>query len=174
MHETNTKQPTVRPTSGSNLAEAPNASGRRYELSAFRSRLFLKRFLRARRIMMSAKRTLTVIFIGLVVLAAGSVQTLAVQQADAAQATQPAQQTPDELQQLVAPFALYPDALVAQILAASTYPTQIVEAERWLHEHSKLKGEDLAKEADKQSWDPSVKALTQFPSVLARMNESLS
>ncbi len=174
MHENNKKQPTVRPTSRSNLAQAPKASGRRGELSAFRSGLFLRRFLRARRIMMSAKRTLTVMFIGFVVLAAGSVQTLAVQQADARQTTQPAQQTAAELQQLVAPFALYPDALVAQILAASTYPTQIVEAERWLQKHSNLQGEELATEVDKESWDPSVKALTQFPTVLTRMNDSLS
>jgi len=53
--------------------------------------------------------------------------------------TPPAQQSPQELQQLVAPIALYPDALVAQILAASTYPTQIVEADRWLQSHSDLK-----------------------------------
>src|SRR5437773_6217775 len=55
------------------------------------------------------------------------------------------QQSPKELQQLVAPIALYPDALVAQILAASTYPTEIVEADRWMQSHSKLKGEELAK-----------------------------
>jgi Protein of unknown function (DUF3300) len=60
----------------------------------------------------------------------------------------PAQQSPQELQQLVAPIALYPDALVAQILAASTYPTEIVEADRWMQSHSSLKGEDLAKEVD--------------------------
>jgi hypothetical protein len=79
-----------------------------------------------------------------------------------------------ELQQLVAPIALYPDSLVAQILAASTYPTEIVEADRWMQNHSNLKGEELAKEVDKQSWDPSVKALTQFPSVLENMDKNLS
>ena len=83
-------------------------------------------------------------------------------------------QSPQELQQLVAPIALYPDALVAQILAASTYPTQIVEAERWMERNSKLKGKDLAKEVNKQDWDPSVKAMTQFPSVLDNMNQNLS
>src|SRR6266566_759194 len=83
-------------------------------------------------------------------------------------------QTPQELQQLVAPIALYPDALVAQILAASTYPTQIVEAQRWMQSHSNLKGEELAKEVDKQNWDPSVKAMTQFPSVLENMDKNLS
>ena len=79
-----------------------------------------------------------------------------------------------ELQQLVAPMALYPDALVAQILAASTYPTEIVEADRWMQRHANLKGEELAKEVDKQDWDPSVKALTQFPSVLENMDKNLS
>src|ERR1700693_2572211 len=88
--------------------------------------------------------------------------------------TPPVQQTPQELQQLVAPFALYPDALVAQILAAPTYPAEIVEADRWMQSHSELKGEKLAAEVDKQSWDPSVKALTQFPSVLENMDKNLS
>jgi hypothetical protein len=83
-------------------------------------------------------------------------------------------QSPKELQQLVAPIALYPDALVAQVLAASTYPTEIVEADRWMQSHSDLKGEKLGKEVDKQSWDPSVKALTQFPSVLENMDKNLS
>jgi uncharacterized membrane protein YgcG len=84
------------------------------------------------------------------------------------------QQSPQELQQLVAPIALYPDALVAQVLAASTYPTEVVEAERWMQSHSNLKGEELAAEVDKQPWDPSVKALTQFPSVLENMDKNLS
>src|SRR3984893_42578 len=82
--------------------------------------------------------------------------------------------SPQELQQLVAPIALYPDALVAQILAASTYPAEIVEADRWVQSHSNLKGEELAQEVDKQPWDPSVKALTQFPSVLGNMDKNLS
>jgi Protein of unknown function (DUF3300) len=87
---------------------------------------------------------------------------------------QPAQLSPEHLQQLVAPIALYPDELVAQVLAASTYPTEIVEANRWLQQNSSLKGAQLASEVDKQSWDPSVKALTQFPSVLANMDKNLS
>ncbi len=86
----------------------------------------------------------------------------------------PVQNSPQELQQLVAPIALYPDALIAQVLAASTYPTQIVEAERWMQSHSNLQGEELAKEVDKQDWDPSVKALAQFPSVLENMDKNLS
>ncbi len=87
---------------------------------------------------------------------------------------QSAPQTPDQLQQLVAPIALYPDALVAQILAASTYPAQVVEADRWLQDHPDLKGQQLGDEVDKQPWDPSVKALVQFPSVLANMDKNLS
>ena len=82
--------------------------------------------------------------------------------------------SPDELNQLVAPIALYPDALVAQILAAASYPGEIDDADQWIQQRSDLKGEELAKAADSQSWDPSVKALTQFPSVLAMMNKNLS
>ncbi len=81
---------------------------------------------------------------------------------------------PDQLEQLVAPIALYPDALVAQILAAATYPTQIVEAERFIEQNPGLSGPALASAVDQQDWDPSVKALTQFPSVLDNMNQNLS
>jgi len=87
---------------------------------------------------------------------------------------QPTQWTTDQLQQLVAPIALYPDALVAQILAASTHPVELVEANRWMQEHSALTGDALAVEVNKQSWDPSVQALTQFPSVLANADQNLT
>src|SRR2546430_11026813 len=89
-------------------------------------------------------------------------------------AVQPAQPTPAQLQQLVAPIALYPDELIGQILAAATYPEQVVEAERWMQQHGELKGQELAQEVDQQPWDPSVKALTEFPSVLANMDKNLS
>jgi hypothetical protein len=85
-----------------------------------------------------------------------------------------AQQTPEQLQQLVAPIALYPDSLVAQILAASTFPEQVVEADRWVQSHPDLKGDALAQAVDQQPWDPSVKALTAFPSVLGNMDKNLS
>src|SRR5579863_8874150 len=87
---------------------------------------------------------------------------------------QAAVQSPEQLQQLVAPIALYPDALVAQILAAATYPDQIVQAESWMQQHKDLQGQQLAAQVDTQSWDPSVKALVQFPSVLANMNQNLA
>lgn len=85
-----------------------------------------------------------------------------------------AKPTEQQLQQLVAPIALYPDSLVAQIFAASTYPAEIVEADRWLQANPDLKGEQLAQAVNQQSWDPSVKALTEFPSVLENMDKNLS
>ena len=89
-------------------------------------------------------------------------------------ATQVVNQTPEELQQMVAPIALYPDALVSQILAAATYPTEIVEADRWIQDNQNLKGKDLANAVDHQPWDPSIKAITQFPSVLANLDKNLA
>src|SRR4051812_37424533 len=90
------------------------------------------------------------------------------------QPAQAAQQSPDQLQQLVAPIALYPDGLVAQILPAATYPDEIIEAGKWMEQRKGLQGDQLAKEVDTQSWDPSVKALTQFPTVLANMKQNLA
>ncbi|MGB8784565.1 MAG: DUF3300 domain-containing protein [Terriglobales bacterium] len=79
-----------------------------------------------------------------------------------------------QLQALVAPIALYPDALVAQILAGSTFPDQIAVADYWLQQNTNLTGSALMQAVDKQSWDPSVKALTQFSSVLDNMAKNLS
>jgi hypothetical protein len=78
------------------------------------------------------------------------------------------------LEKLVAPIALYPNSLVAQILAASEFPTQIVEADRMARENPGLKGRDLAEEVDRQDWDPSVKALVEFSTVLANLDRDLS
>jgi uncharacterized protein DUF3300 len=94
--------------------------------------------------------------------------------AQAAQAPPHAQQTPEQLQRVVAPIALYPDSLVAQILAASTFPEQVVEADRWVQANPGLTGEALGQAVDKQPWDPSVKALAAFPSVLGNMDKNLS
>jgi hypothetical protein len=82
--------------------------------------------------------------------------------------------TTAELHQLVAPIALYPDSVVGQILAASQYPTQIVEAQRWLQNNSSLPATQLAQVASSQPWDPSIKSLTAFPKVLNNMNTNLS
>jgi hypothetical protein len=80
--------------------------------------------------------------------------------------------TPDQLNQLVAPIALYPDTLIAQILAAATYPIQIVDADRWRRSQSGT-SQQIASKANDQSWDPSVKALTAFPTVLAQLDKNL-
>ena len=66
---------------------------------------------------------------------------------------------PEQLDSLTAPVALYPDPLLSQVLVASTYPLEIVEAARWLKQNSNLKGKDLAEAAGKQPWDASVQAL---------------
>ncbi len=91
-----------------------------------------------------------------------------------AQAPPYAPQSAEQLQQLVAPIALYPDSLVAQILAAATFPEQVVEADRWVQANPNLKGAALGQAIDQMPWDPSVKALTAFPAVLGNMDKNLS
>jgi hypothetical protein len=103
---------------------------------------------------------------------AGTGQALRADDPAPAAAYQP--QSAARLQQSVAPLALYPDALVAQILAASTFPEQVVEADRWVQAHPELKGQALAAAVDQQGWDPSVKALTAFPNVLGNMDKNLA
>jgi hypothetical protein len=93
---------------------------------------------------------------------------------DAAAAPAPAPIPASQLDSLVAPIALYPDALVAQVLAASTYPNEVVEADQWMKDHSNLQGTALVDAVNQQQWDPSVQALTQFPSVLDNMANNLS
>src|SRR6516164_1978259 len=78
-----------------------------------------------------------------------------------------------ELDSLVAPIALYPDALLAQILMASTYPLEIVQAERWTKANKSLKGDKLEEAVANQDWDGSVKALVVTPTVLSLMNGDL-
>lgn len=84
------------------------------------------------------------------------------------------EQTPEQLQALVAPIALYPDSLVAQILTASTFPDEVAIANYWMGENKNLTGSALMQAVDKQSWDPSVKALTEFPSVLDNLSKNLT
>jgi hypothetical protein len=79
----------------------------------------------------------------------------------------------EELDQILAPIALYPDSLVAQILMASTYPLEVVQADRFAKQNASLKGEALTKALESQSWDPSVKSLVNFPQVLTMMSEKL-
>src|ERR1022692_2487197 len=81
--------------------------------------------------------------------------------------------TQQELDQMLAPIALYPDSLLSHILMASTYPLEIVEAARWVKAHSTLQGDQAVKATDQNNWEPSVKSLVAFPNVLAMMDEKL-
>jgi hypothetical protein len=80
---------------------------------------------------------------------------------------------PEELDALLAPIALYPDNLVSLVLMASTYPLEVVQADRWVKENQKLKGDALKAAVDKQAWDETVKALVAAPDVLAMMSSKL-
>jgi uncharacterized protein DUF3300/endosialidase-like protein len=80
---------------------------------------------------------------------------------------------PEQLEALVAPIALYPDALLANMLAAATYPLEVIEADRFVKDKKELKGDALKVEVDKKGWDDTVKALTATPSVLDTMADKL-
>jgi len=77
----------------------------------------------------------------------------------------------EELDQMLAPIALYPDSLLGQVLIASTYPLEVVLADRWVKQNKSLKGDALNDAVDRQNWDASVKALVPFPEVLSMMSE---
>ena len=82
--------------------------------------------------------------------------------------------SPQQLDDLVAPIALYPDPVVAQVLAACTYPMEIAEAEQWVSDHPHWKPSKLMDKAKKQNWDPSVQGLVAFPEVLARLSQDMN
>jgi hypothetical protein len=77
----------------------------------------------------------------------------------------------EQIDQLVAPVALYPDSLLSQVLMAATYPADVADAAKWSKANAKMKGDDAVKAVDSQKWDPSVKALVAFPQVLQMMGE---
>jgi hypothetical protein len=104
-------------------------------------------------------------------IAPGGVPLLKAQQLSGAE--KPKLKSADQLDSLVAPIALYPDPLLAQVLAAATYPLEIVQAHRWLKANSKLTGENLTTAAAKQPWDASVQALVAFPSALKLLDENI-
>ena len=91
--------------------------------------------------------------------------------ASAAETSKPFSQ--QELDELLAPIALYPDALLAQVLMAATYPMEVVEAARWQKANPDLKEKALEDALEKQSWDPAVKSITAVPQVLTMMDEKL-
>src|SRR3984885_4474519 len=100
---------------------------------------------------------------------------LYVTHADAAETTETQEFNAEQLDALLAPIALYPDPLLAQVLMASTFPLEMVTAGRWIEDpaHKSLSGDALAKTVEAQTWDASVKSLAPFPSVLALLNSNL-
>src|SRR5258708_14435498 len=89
--------------------------------------------------------------------------------------TAPAQPgfTQQELDQMLAPIALYPDSLLSQILMASTYPIEIVQAARWSRANPNLKGDDAVRAVEQNNWDPSVKSVVAFPQIISMMDAEL-
>jgi len=109
---------------------------------------------------------------GATLIAQDVAQGVAQESSDAA--APPAQAfSPDQLNAMVAPIALYPDNLVSQLLVASTYPLEVVEAAQWLRQNGNLQGQQLVDAARQQNWDPSVQALVVFPDVLNRLNSDI-
>ncbi len=124
------------------------------------------------------RKSAGVLSVGLALALAGSqvfAQTAPPPQmpAPVAQPSEPQMLSPDALDNLVAPIALYPDPLLGQVLAASTYPLEIVEAQQWVQQNSNLHGQQLMDAARQQNWDPSVQALVAFPDVLTMLNRDV-
>jgi hypothetical protein len=115
-------------------------------------------------------RLVSGLMVALLAFAPGS---LAQQPAQTTQAPQSASFSQEELDQILAPIALHPDPLIAQILMASTYPLEVVQADRWAQQNKSLKGDAVTAALEKQDWDPSVKSLVAFPQVLTMMSEKL-
>jgi len=121
-----------------------------------------------------SRKTWCVLLAALLVLPGGALA----QESGAAQAQTQAQGqaktfSQEQLDQLLAPVALYPDDLLTQILMASTYPLEVVKANNWVKQNKDLKGDTLAKALEKQEWDPSVRSLVNFPQVLQMMSDKL-
>jgi Protein of unknown function (DUF3300) len=111
--------------------------------------------------------------LGAVMLVPGDAATFAQEQAAASSEEAPAKVPPDQLDSLVAPIALYPDPMLAQVLAASTYPLEVMQLQQWLEKHKNLKDKELADAVSKQPWDPSVQALAALPDVVKRLADDI-
>src|SRR5437764_2579969 len=127
-----------------------------------------------KKLMKSPSRKLfhtAIAIIGLALLLLGSTAALAQQaESQVMTTTEEAPKLPSgELDSLVAPIALYSDPLLAQTLAASTYPLEIIQLQQWMDRNKNLKGKALADAVAKQPWDPSVQGLVEFPDVVQRM-----
>ncbi len=120
-----------------------------------------------------ASQTLRAVALATTLFASICATAMAQTSAPAAGASESHLVKPAELEQLVAPIALYSDPLLAEVLMASTYPLEIVQAERWANAHKDLKGDELKAAVAKQPWDASIKALVAAPSVLEMMSTKL-
>jgi hypothetical protein len=119
-------------------------------------------------------RTVTIIMRGLAwIIIAMLVMPAGVLAQDSAEPEQADRFNKEELTQMLAPIALYPDSLITQILMASTYPLEVVEAERWLRQNKDLKSDELDKALQEKTWDPSIKSLCHLPDVLITMSDKL-
>ena len=108
-----------------------------------------------------------------VLLVPSSVLSSAVLYPQSAAPTATAKIPGDQLDSLVAPIALYPDPLLAQTLAASTYPLEIIQLQQWMTKHPDVKGEALAAAVEKENWDPAVQGLAGLPDVVKRLGEDI-
>ncbi len=117
--------------------------------------------------------TLAVLVIAVII---GTAAVFRGQDSDASSAASPAKQawSPEQLDNLVAPVALYPDPLLGQMLVASTYPLEVVEASQWLQRNENLQGQALIDAAKQRDWDPSIQALVAVPDALQKLNEDIS
>ncbi|MGB6945163.1 MAG: DUF3300 domain-containing protein, partial [Bryobacteraceae bacterium] len=119
------------------------------------------------------RQALSVFCAALLILYSGGAP-LAAQQPPPQAAPPPLQPlSPDQLDNLVAPIALYPDGLLSQVLVASTYPLELVEAGQWLQQNPNLQGAQLVEAARQQNWDPSIQALVVFPDVIDRLTSNI-
>ena len=116
------------------------------------------------------KRILSLILISLL----GSTQVQAMSAPESTELVQSQRVSEAELDALLAPIALYPDSVVTHILIASTYPLQVIDAQRWQQSNDNLSDDTLAELLETKTWDPSVKALVPFPDILSRMSQDLN
>src|SRR5499427_6022968 len=134
----------------------------------------MKRKIRPSRLLLEIARNCTAVFC-VALLVPGELLLLAQSQPQSTSATQPeaAKIPTDQLDSLVAPIALYPDPMLAQVLAASTYPLEIIQLQQWLSKNPGLKDKALADAVAKQPWDPSVQALAALPDVVKRLADNI-
>jgi len=120
-----------------------------------------------------SKRAVIVALLGAVLMSGSRRISAATEEPSTAPAAQAATFSKDQLEQMVAPIALYPDTVMIQVMMASTYPLEVVEADRWARANPTVKGDAIDKAVADKGWDPSVASLTHFPDLLKRMSDNL-